>query len=129
MTGQEPPALTPIVYLRGARRPQEVWDEVEHSLWARGYATLHDRTTAWHATRGGMPVVLCDFSADLYREKPAEGTDYHYYVQVGRVRARYGSNDEFEFVFTRGGETDAAHRFGKLHVPALLDLVDQAFCR
>jgi len=92
------PALTPVVYLRGARRKGAMWERVEHAMWERGWYTERDRTTAWHLARGGAPVILCDFSADLYREEPASGTDYHQYVVVGRVRARYIEHEDIATV-------------------------------
>ena len=87
------PASTPVVYLRGAGRTQKTWAQVETAMWARGWRTTHDRTTAWHLARGGVPVVLCDFSTDLDHPEPAPGGGtyfgYHRYFVVGRVRAKY----------------------------------------
>ncbi|MEU7631674.1 hypothetical protein AB0C34_17050 [Nocardia sp. NPDC049220] len=76
------PAPQPIVYLRGPRQSDEVWQRVEAAMWARGWRTVRDRTTAWHLARGGSPVVLCDFAADF------DGLAVDWIV-IGRVRARY----------------------------------------
>ncbi|HEY9473018.1 MAG TPA: hypothetical protein VIS06_04095 [Mycobacteriales bacterium] len=95
--GGEPvaPALTPVVYLRGAGNKPPVWQRVEGAMWARGWATEHDRTSAWHLARGGVPVVLCDFSTDMDRSR-ARGRWYGYdlYVVVGRVRAKYADEQD-----------------------------------
>lgn len=118
----ERPALTPVVYLRGAGRKDPMWERVERVMWARGLHTVRDRTTAFHLARGGVPVVLCDFSADLYRPEPAPGTDYHQYVVVGRVRARY---DEQEVTGTVGDllETRDLARLMREQVPWLSERV------
>ncbi|WP_040793311.1 hypothetical protein [Nocardia paucivorans] len=81
-TDPSPPALTPVVYLRGRGCGTRTWKAVESAMWARGWATVRDRTTAWHLARGGVPVVLCDFSG----EYDGLSTDD---VIVGLVRARW----------------------------------------
>lgn len=69
------PALTPVVFLRGAGAPSEIWQQVQAAMNARGLVTVRDRKQAWHLARGGAPVILLDFSAGA-------GT-------VTRVRARW----------------------------------------
>lgn len=87
------PALPPVVYLRGAGIPQELWDRVETEMWRRGCVTVHDRLSAWHLCRGGAPLVMVDFSDELDDNPPAPGGGtwhgYNRYVLVGLVRARY----------------------------------------
>lgn len=69
------PELTPVVFLRGAGAPSETWQQVQAAMNARGLVTVRDRTQAWHLARGGVPMILLDFSAGA-------GT-------VTRVRARW----------------------------------------
>lgn len=92
------PAQRPVVYLRGNGREDSVWAEVESAMWARGWRTVRARTSAWHLARGGVPVVLCDFSTDLDESTPAPGGGtwfgYNRYAVVGRVRARYAESSE-----------------------------------
>jgi hypothetical protein len=78
-TPDEPtePAPTPVVFLRGAGAPPETWRDVETALHRRGLATVKDRQQAWNLARGGIPVVLVDFSVDS-----ATAT-------AGRVKARW----------------------------------------
>lgn len=76
------PAPQPVVYLRGRGQPQDIWERVETAMWARGWRTVRDRTTAWHLARGGTPVVLVDFTSEL------DGLAVDW-ITVGRVRARY----------------------------------------
>lgn len=93
--GDEPrrPSLPPVVYLRGQGMSSGTWRRVEHAMWARGWVTVRDRTDAWHLARGGVPVVLCDFSASLDDSEPTPDggalVGYHRYVVVGQVRARW----------------------------------------
>ncbi|MGW4124888.1 hypothetical protein [Nocardia sp. NPDC004711] len=61
--------------------PQTAWECLEQAMWARGWATVRDRASAWHLARGGAPVVFCDFSAHPDFEMRT--------VHVGRVRARW----------------------------------------
>lgn len=61
-TPEQPPALTPAVFLRGSGADRETWDAIEQELHIRGVVTVRDRTAAWHLSRGGVPVVLVDFS-------------------------------------------------------------------
>ncbi|WP_229434742.1 hypothetical protein [Nocardia farcinica] len=102
------PPLRPVVYLRGAGRPDAVWTRVREAMWARGWTTISDRTSAWHLARGGTPVVLCDFSADLDHPSPAPGGGtwfgYDRYVVVGKVRAKYGDDGEAMLPRINGGE-------------------------
>ncbi|RBO87046.1 hypothetical protein [Nocardia puris] len=77
------PAPTPTVYLRGAGVGDATWARVVDAMHARGWATVRDRTTAWHLARGGVPVVLADFSA-----QQDDGLEERT-VTVGRVRARW----------------------------------------
>lgn len=71
------PAATPVVFLRGAGAPPQTWRDVETAMHRRGLATVRDRQQAWHLARGGVPVVLVDFSTGT----PA--------VSVGRVKAKW----------------------------------------
>lgn len=75
------PALTPVVYLRGAGQSDAAWERIERAMWARGWHTVHDRTTAWHAARAGIPVVLVNFS-----QPELDGGS----MTIARVRARVG---------------------------------------
>lgn len=59
---ESPPTLSPAAFLRGAGADRETWDAIEYELHLRGIVTVRDRTTAWHLARGGVPVVLVDFS-------------------------------------------------------------------
>lgn len=69
------PELAPVVFLRGAGAPSETWQQVQAAMNARGLVTVRDRKQAWHLARGGVPMILLDFSAGA-------GT-------VTRVRARW----------------------------------------
>ncbi|GIF75684.1 MULTISPECIES: hypothetical protein [Asanoa] len=77
-----PPPLTPTIYLRGAGVDDDTWDRVDRAMWARGWATVRDRTSAWHLERGGVPVVYVDFSTNVE-------VDDHRAVIVQLVRARH----------------------------------------
>jgi len=70
------PGATPVVFLRGAGAPPETWRDVETAMHRRGLATVRDRQQAWHLARGGVPVVLVDFSTGAA-------------VSVGRVKAKW----------------------------------------
>jgi hypothetical protein len=70
------PAPTPVVFLRGAGAPTAVWDDIETAMHRRGLMVVKDRQQAWHLARGGIPVVIVDFST---------GSD----VTVSRVKARW----------------------------------------
>lgn len=86
--GPTRPSLTPVVYLRGAGVRQPAWDRIERAMWARGWDTTHDRTSAFHLARGGVPVVLVDFTSQLPNGL-SRGV-----ITVGRVRARYRDDHE-----------------------------------
>lgn len=86
-TEPTPPTLRPVIYLRGAGVRGDAWTRIEQAMWARGWATVRDRTTAWHLARGGCPVVLCDFSAADHGEPDP--------IRVGQVRARYRENTDW----------------------------------
>lgn len=90
----QPPA-PPIIYLRAAGCASHERAAVEHAMWARGWRTTVDRTAAWHLARGGMTVILCDFSAAF--DGLAQDT-----VHLGRVRARYADDGTTELVPTAG---------------------------
>lgn len=109
-----PPAHTPVVYLRGRGCGQRTWTAVEAAMWARGWATVRDRTTAWHLARGGVPVVLCDFSS----EWDGLSTDE---VTVGRVQARYGDDDRMELPLVSGGRSGKPER----HDPTVENKIGQ----
>ena len=70
------PTPTPVVFLRGAGAPKTVWDDIETAMHRRGLMVVKDRQQAWHLARGGVSVVIVDFS---------RGSD----VTVGRVKARW----------------------------------------
>lgn len=75
-----PSSFTPVAYLRGAGAPSATWEAIRNAIHALDIATTPDRTTAWHLARGGIPVVLVDFSSDagaLY------AVDARYRVRVG----------------------------------------------
>lgn len=95
----QPVALTPTVYLRGAGMSDATWERVHRAMWARGWATITDRTAAWHLARGGVPVVMCIFSA----------RDIHDYVVVGAVQAKYRGD---ELALELPGTTDDDHPYG-----------------
>lgn len=59
-----PVTPTPVVFLRGAGAPGDTWARVETAVLRRGFAVVKDRQQAWYLARGGVPVVLVDFSAD-----------------------------------------------------------------
>lgn len=105
------PPLTAVAYLRGAGIHDEAWTMMERAVRARGFRTTHDRLSAWHLCRGGTPVVLVDFSADLRGEHDGwndeEGGGY-----VGEAR------------FTRVGLTRAKYRDGPWGQEQLLVLVN-----
>lgn len=74
------PELTPVVFLRGAGATTQTWRQVQAAMHARGLVTMRDRKQAWHLARGGVPVILVDFSAG----RP--GT-------IARVRARWRTTE------------------------------------
>lgn len=106
--GGEPaaPALPPVVYLRGAGCGDTVWQCVTAAMHARGWATVRVRTSAWHLSRGGVPVVFADFSST--------GPDglYAKEVTVGRVRARYQDDIDTTTVADLLTTRDHARLFG-----------------
>lgn len=102
-----PPQLTPLVYLIGGGRKERTWKRVESAMWARGWATTHDRTDAWHAARGGVPTVELNFSTSCDRSGGAF-YGYHLYVAVHRVRARWQEDP-----ITGGREMDFQHLAGR----------------
>ena len=113
--GGRPPAeqaITPVVYLRGAGNSDGTWARMRAAMWARGWATVSDRTSAWHLARGGAPVVFCDFSADL-DETPGNSYGYDLYVIVGMVRARCGTASCTGTVFDLLETKDAARHAGQ----------------
>ncbi len=81
------PTLAPTVYLRGKGCGDRLWRAVTDAMHARGWVTVKDRTTAWHLARGGVRVILCDFSATY------AGGLSNPSVTVGRVRAKYEGAD------------------------------------
>jgi hypothetical protein len=103
---------------------------VQQALWSKGWHTVKDRTTAWHLARGGMPVVLADFSAEwvgLHADT----------VVVGRVRARYDDDGSMDLPLVSGGhyprpernDPDVLNKLGQkgawvLDAEALAGLVD-----
>ncbi|WP_280502022.1 hypothetical protein [Nocardia farcinica] len=109
-----PPAHTPAIYLRGRGCGQRTWKAVESAMWARGWATTRDRTTAWHLARGGVPVVLCDFSS----EWDGLATDE---VTVGRVQARYSDDGQMELPLVSGGRRGTPER----HDPTVKNKIGQ----
>lgn len=74
------PQLRPVIFLRGAGVPAEDWKRIREAMWAHGWATEQQRSTAWHLARGGVPVVMLDFSA---------GRDV---VTASQVRAKYAAD-------------------------------------
>jgi hypothetical protein len=53
--------LPTVIYLRGAGRPQAVWDAVLAAL--SDWPIVRHRTDAWHLARGGCPLIHVDMSA------------------------------------------------------------------
>ncbi|MBB6172156.1 hypothetical protein HNR23_002216 [Nocardiopsis mwathae] len=100
------PTLTRVVYLRGAGNSGQIWDRVRHAMWNRGWATVVHRSNAWHLDRGGVPVVMCDFSCDLDRT-PSPWFGYDRYCEIGLVRARYCPDIVYT---TLGAELPAAEQ-------------------
>jgi hypothetical protein len=108
------PAFTPVAYVRGAGIADEAWTRLERAVRARGFRTTHDRLPAWHLCRGGVPVVLIDFSADLrghHDGHPAEQgggyVGYQRFVRVGLCKAKYRDTpDEREMLLAlvNGGD-------------------------
>ncbi|MFI8977410.1 hypothetical protein ACIGO9_31340 [Nocardia asteroides] len=78
------------------------WEAIEAAMWARGWKTVSDRSTAWHLARGGVPVVLCDFGVNELEFDP---------IIVGRVRARVDENDQSgrDLPLISGGQFPASH--------------------
>lgn len=90
------------VYLRGAAVDAPTWSRVADAMIARGWMTESNRTAAWHLCRGGVPTVLCDFSANLNR---GEGR----FVAVWLVRAVL-RGEAMELERTLGGNFPAPFR-------------------
>lgn len=63
------PEMPPVAWLRAVGVPQETWDRITDALLERGFATTKDKRQAWHLARGGLDVILVDFSAVAGRNK------------------------------------------------------------
>lgn len=91
-----PVSLPPVVYLRGRGARPEDWAEVERLL--AGVYVTHDRTQAWHLSRGGHRVVFADFTPGLHGGR---------YVHVGVVEAKHddrsGGDDPLRLDVVAGG--------------------------
>lgn len=74
------PQLPPVVFVRGAGAAAEQWQAMLEAIHAHGWHSVRDRMTAWHLARGGVPVLLVDFTDDDQ-------------VQVALVRAKYQDTD------------------------------------
>lgn len=103
------PAPVPVVYLRGAGVKAPAWDRIERAMWSRGWDTTHDRTTAWHLARGGVPLVLVDFSATR-----GDGAQARV-VTVARLRARWDDESgdgprEMDLPIVAGGDHRRPYR-------------------
>jgi hypothetical protein len=85
---QEPgqPPVPPLIYLRGAGVKDTAWNRLRRGCWTHGWSTVDDRTTAWHAARGGRTVVLADFSVSELWDVP---------VHVALLRARWDESEEW----------------------------------
>lgn len=83
-----PPAFVPTVFLRGEGAAIEDWKRVGESMWRSGWATVTDRNAAFHLIRGGVRVVLADFS--LVAEDGKARTK----VNVSPLRADYRIENE-----------------------------------
>jgi len=84
------PRMTPSIYLRGAGQFEETWERVTRAMWRCGWATTGDRTTSWHRARGGLPVVLVDFSGEV--DIWGNSTDGS--IRVVACAAKYRADDE-----------------------------------
>lgn len=84
-TAPSQPDMPPVVYLRGAGMSADAWGRVQEACWARGWQTVRDRTTAWHHSRAGRTVVMCDFSIHDLDDEP---------VQVRTVTAKWRETTE-----------------------------------
>ena len=94
------PPLQPVIFLRGRDVPNQTWKELKQLLWARGLATIANRTAAAHLARGGTPVVFLDFS---------NRTDDN--LKVAGVRAVY-RDDNLTLELINGGAVTTPRRAG-----------------
>ena len=92
------PPLQPVIFLRGRDVPNQTWKELKQLLWARGLATIANRTAAAHLARGGTPVVFLDFS---------NRTDDN--LKVAGVRAVY-RDDNLTLELINGGAVTTPRR-------------------
>lgn len=108
------PSLTPVAYLRGAGIDPEAWTRVERAVRARGFHTTHDRLSAWHLCRGGTPVVVVDFSAELRGHHDGLPTEHgggyvgeEQFIRIGLTHAKYHDGpwgQEMLLVMVNGGD-------------------------
>jgi len=94
----QPPPLQPVIFLRGREVPNRTWKELRQRLWARGLATIANRTTAAHLARGGTPVIFLDFSSRTVDN-----------VKVAGVRAVY-RDDSLTLELINGGNVTTPRR-------------------
>lgn len=118
------PEMPPVIFLCGAGHKQPVWDRVEQAMWRRGWDTTKARKAAWHLARGGLDVVLCDFSATA-------GGRPRNVITVGLLAAEYdvekhGENTR-ETLLSRvtGGQHPRPVRDGELDEHELAHLIEQ----
>ncbi|MFD9965020.1 hypothetical protein [Amycolatopsis sp. NPDC058986] len=130
----QPPVMPATVYLRGAGYSDRVWKRVKAAMWTRGWHTTVDRTQAWALTRGGLDVVLCDFSLrnskeSVLDEEPMldeEGEVLDDTVNIGLVRGTINERKQrfdLEFVDGSGGHFERPKRNDDLDEHDLAEIV------
>lgn len=108
------PPLQPVIFLRGRDVPNSTWKELKQRLWLRGLATIANRTAAAHLSRGGAPVVFCDFSSR---------TDDN--LKVAGVRAVYRDDTLTLELINGGAVTTPRRRDDTIDVDRVVLLVHQ----
>ena len=107
-------AIQPVIFLRGARVDNSVWDAVQRRLWERGWATTAKRAAAAHLARGGAPVVFLDFSARTVDD-----------LKVAGVRAVF-RDEELTLELINGGTVDTPRLAdGSIDADRVVQLVQQ----
>lgn len=100
-SGDRPPPMPPVVFLRGAGVTSRVFQRVTAALWRHGLWTTTNRTQAMHLSRGGLTVWMLDFSLPPH-VRPDETA-----VSLGEVRAVMDeSRQRMEFKRIRGQQLD-----------------------
>lgn len=108
-SGDLPPPIPPIVFLRGAGITSRVFERVTAALWRHGLWTTTNRTQAMHLSRGGLTVWMLDFSLPQHA-RPGETP-----VNFDEVRAVMDeSRQRMEFKRVRGQRFDRPTQDGDL---------------